>query len=85
MPRQGWETMMGGCSGGENRLETVVDYAYDGLGRLLRTSVPRPVIFNWVNPPDWDAGFTASGYDALGRPVSTRAPNGSMTSYHYNA
>ena len=84
MPRQGWETMMGGCSDVENPLETVVDYAYDGLGRLLRTSVPRPVIFNWVNPPDWDAGFTATGYDALGRPVSTLAPNGSMTTYHYN-
>ncbi len=84
MPRQGWETMMGGCSGVENPLETVVDYAYDGLGRLLRTSVPRPVIFNWVNPPDWDAGFTTTSYDALGRPVSTLAPNGSMTTYDYN-
>ena len=83
-PRQGWQTRMGGCSDVENALETVVDYAYDGLGRLRRTSVPRPTLFAWTHAPNWDAGFTATGYDGLGRPASTRAPNGAATSYHYN-
>ena len=83
-PRQGWQTRTGGCSEVENRLETVVDYGYDGLGRLLRTSVPRPVAFDWVHEPDWEAGYSATTYDALGRPVSATAPNGSVTSHHYN-
>ena len=83
-PRQGWQTRMGGCSDVENALETVVDYAYDGLGRLRRASVPRPTLFAWTHAPNWDAGFTATGYDGLGRPASTRAPNGAATSYHYN-
>ena len=82
-PRQGWETRLGGCSDVENALETVVDYAYDGLGRLRRTSVPRPVSFAWTHAPNWDAGFTATSYDALGRPASTRAPNGATTSHYY--
>ena len=68
----------------ENRLETVVDYGYDGLGRLLRTSVPRAVAFSWVHEADWDAGYSATSYDGLSRPVSARAPNGSMTTFHYN-
>ena len=83
-PRQGWETTLHGCSEVENRLETVVDYGYDGLGRLLRTSVPRAVAFNWVHEADWDAGYSATTYDGLSRPVSTIAPNGSMTTFHYN-
>ena len=83
-PRQGWETTQDGCSEVENRLETVVDYGYDGLGRLLRTSVPRPVVFDWVHATDWDQGYTATTYDGLSRPASTRAPNGSVTTYHYN-
>jgi len=83
-PRQGWQTRMGGCSDVENALETVVDYAYDGLGRLRRASVPRPVLFAWTHEPNWNAGFTATGYDALGRPASTQAANGATTSYHYN-
>ncbi len=83
-PRQGWETTQHGRSEVENRLETVVDYGYDGLGRLLRTSVPRAVAFDWLHETDWDAGFTTTTYDGLSRPVSTIAPNGSMTTYHYN-
>lgn len=83
-PRQGWQTRLGGCSDVENPLETVVDYAYDGLGRVRRTSVPRPVLFAWTHEPNWDAGFTATGYDALGRPASTQAANGATTSYHYS-
>ncbi|MCY3708650.1 MAG: hypothetical protein OXG26_07100, partial [Caldilineaceae bacterium] len=83
-PRQGWQTRMGGCSDVENPLETVVDYAYDGLGRVRRTSVPRPVSFAWTHEPNWNAGFTATGYDALGRPARTRAANGATTSYHYS-
>ncbi len=55
-----------------------------GLGRLLRTSVPRAVAFDRVHEPDWDAGYSATSYDGLSRPVSTNAPNGSITSYHYN-
>ena len=55
----------------------------NGLG-LRRASVPRPVSFAWTHEPNWDAGFTASGYDALGRPASTQAANGATTSYHYN-
>ena len=82
-PRQGWETAQHGCSAVDNQLETVVDYGYDGLGRLLRTSVPRAVVFNWAQAADWGAGFSATEYDALGRPRVTRAPNGSETSYHY--
>ena len=62
-PRQGWETTQHGCSDVENRLETVVDYGYDGLGRLLRTSMPRAVVFDWVHGTDWDAGFTVTSYD----------------------
>ena len=81
-PRQGWQTRLGGCSDVENALETVVDYAYDGLGRLRHTSVPCPTLFAWTHAPNWDAGFTATGYDGLGRPASTRAPNGAATSYH---
>ena len=83
-PRQGWETTLHGCSEVENRLETVVDYGYDGLGRLLRTSVPRAVAFDWVHETDWDLGYSATSYDGLSRPVSARAPNGSMTTFHYN-
>ena len=83
-PRQGWETTLHGCSEVENRLETVVDYGYDGLGRLLRTSVPRALAFDWVHETDWEAGYSATSYDGLSRPVSTIAPNGSMTTFHYN-
>ena len=43
-PRQGWQTTLHGCSEVENRLETVVDYGYDGLGddaaRLLGGGEP---------------------------------------------
>ncbi|MCY3994420.1 MAG: hypothetical protein OXF50_24565 [Caldilineaceae bacterium] len=82
-PRQGWETAQDGCSAVENQLETVVNYGYDGLGRLLRTSVPRAVVFDWVHETDWGQGYTATTYDGLSRPISTRAPNGSVTTYHY--
>ena len=37
-----------------------------------------------VRGTDWDHGFTATSYDGLSRPVSTRAPNGITASYHYN-
>ena len=83
-PRQGWETTQHGCSTVDNQLETVVDYGYDGLGRLLRTSVPRPVIFDWVHGTDWDRGFNATTYDGLSRSASTRAPNDTTITYHYN-
>ena len=83
-PRQGWETRQHGCSAVDNQLETVVDYGYDGLGRLLRTSVPRAAVFNWAQAADWGAGFSATEYDALGRPRVTRSPNGSETRFHYD-
>ena len=83
-PRQGWETKERGCSAVENRLETVVSYGYDGLGRQVRAGVPRAVAFRWVHEPDWEAGYTATGYDALGRVVRARAPDGGMTTTHYD-
>ena len=46
--------------------------------------MPRPIIFDWVHGTDWDQGFTATTYDGLSRPASTRAPNGATTTYHYN-
>ena len=83
-PRQGWETTQHGCSTVDNQLETVVDYGCDGLGRLLRTGVPRPVVFDWVHGTDWDQGYIATSYDGLSRPAGARAPNGATTTYHYN-
>ena len=72
-PRQGWETTQHGFSTVDNQLETVVDYGCDGLGRLLRTGVPRPVVIDWVHGTDWDQGYIATSYDGLSRPAGARA------------
>jgi RHS repeat-associated protein len=83
-PQQDWRTNVDGCSPGLNYAEVDVNYAYDSLGRQARVSVPTATTVNWVNrPANWGNGYTAVSYDALGRVVSTSAPNGEQTQTSY--
>ena len=76
------------CSGavtGVNQ-EIQVNYAYNGLGEVVRASVPQlrsgsqylNVAVNWGS-----VAHTFTQTDALGRPKSVTAPHGQVTNYVY--
>ncbi|NJN81852.1 MAG: RHS repeat protein, partial [Caldilineaceae bacterium] len=70
--------------GGGNFPEIDIDYQYDGLGRVMRESVPHATTLDWkTRPADWSKGYTQHKYDGLGREIERIAPNGERTKIGY--
>ena len=53
---------------------------YDNFGRVAQTSRP----FTYDDPYDGEAAWTVNTYDALGRVLTSTAPDGSVTQETYN-
>ena len=83
-PQQDWTTNRNGCNLTNNGKEVDVSYTYDALGNQTRAGVPVATTANYVNRAEnWGAGYTATTYDALGRPKTVTAPNGEVQQYDY--
>jgi RHS repeat-associated protein len=83
-PQHNWSVVVDGCGTANSTPQVVVDYAYDGLGRQVRASVPRGVnFFAWQHTPDWSQGHTQTWYDALGRTLRIDEPNQNTTWISY--
>ncbi|MCL4835903.1 MAG: hypothetical protein KJZ86_25920, partial [Caldilineaceae bacterium] len=87
-PDENWTTNMDGCNPGTAGGEVVVDYAYDGLGRQIRQSVPRSVTsWNWTTSApwaeNWGNGYGETAFDAVGRPQVITGTNQVRTTYTY--
>ncbi len=73
-------------SGLASKRNIVVDYDYDAFGRLVRETVPYPIVVN--SPPIFRAQsftqeLTTTTYDLLGRVVLVQAPNGNEVETEY--
>ncbi len=65
--------------------DVVLDSWYDAFGRLTRQSVPYAVSpGSGFRTPDTGQPYTATTYDALGRPLVVTATDGTQTRYTYN-
>ncbi|MRR52592.1 MAG: hypothetical protein EG825_17100, partial [Rhodocyclaceae bacterium] len=63
--------------------DVIVDYAYDGMGRLWKQSMPREVASGGdMAAPDTDTAVTTV-YDVLGRTLSVMQPDGKGSGYTY--
>ena len=66
--------------------DILVDSFYDGYGRLVHQSVPYAVAQgSGYHSPDLSQPFTATTYDALGRPVLVTSPDGSTLITNYQS
>ncbi len=67
-------------------LQSVRNWVYDPLGRVMREDLPVEELFSWefLRPTGWESRpATRTTYDALDRPLTITAPDGSVTRYAY--
>ena len=65
--------------------DIIVDYAYDGMGRAWKQSMPRDVADTGGNMAAADLSIAVqTTYDALGRVLTVTQPDGVTTSYDYS-
>ncbi|MCB0122730.1 MAG: hypothetical protein KDE58_10830, partial [Caldilineaceae bacterium] len=87
-PQQDWAYTYDGCTVTTVNKEVDVSYQYDAFGNQKRAGVPVATTATAKNrAANWTAGYSATTYDALGRPFRVVSPNGgeTWTKYSYRS